>query len=41
VALLGNLGLTVRIVGVGKVKRQSIEPGTPAVKGRVVVLEML
>jgi cell division protein FtsI (penicillin-binding protein 3) len=40
VALLGNLGIEVRIVGVGKVKQQSIVAGTAIGRGMVVVLEM-
>lgn len=40
VALLGNLGIKVKIIGVGKVKQQSIVAGTAIVRGMVVVLEM-
>lgn len=41
VALLSNLGLEVRIVGVGKVKQQSIEVGTPIRKNTVIILELI
>ncbi|PDS24278.1 penicillin-binding protein [Flavobacterium branchiophilum] len=40
VALLGNLGLKVRIVGVGKVKHQSIAPGAAIVKNTTITLEL-
>jgi cell division protein FtsI (penicillin-binding protein 3) len=40
VALLGNLGLKVKIVGVGKVKTQSIQPGQSLDKNSVIILEL-
>ncbi len=40
VALLGNLGIKVKIIGLGKVKQQSIVAGTAIGRGMVVVLEM-
>lgn len=40
VALLGNLGLKVKIVGVGKVKSQSIQPGQNLDKNSVIILEL-
>lgn len=38
--LLENLGLQVRIVGSGVVRRQSIIPGTRATKGREIIIEL-
>jgi cell division protein FtsI (penicillin-binding protein 3) len=40
VALLENLGLKVRVVGVGKVKKQSIEPGSFIDKSKTITLEL-
>ena len=40
VALLGNLGLKVRIVGMGKVRKQSIEAGQNLVKNTTILLEL-
>ena len=40
VALLGNLGLKVRILGVGKVKKQSVEAGQNIVKNATILLEL-
>ena len=40
VALLGNLKLKVRVVGIGKVKSQSILPGQNIVKNATIVLEL-
>lgn len=40
VALLGNLGLKVKITGVGKVKTQSIQPGQSLDKNAVIILEL-
>ena len=40
VALLGNLGIKVKINGVGKVKSQSILPGTAFTKNTLIVLEL-
>ncbi len=38
--LLENLGLQVRMVGSGVVRRQSIIPGTRATKGREIIIEL-
>jgi cell division protein FtsI (penicillin-binding protein 3) len=38
VAVLENRGLKVAISGVGRVARQSIEPGTPVKKGQTIVI---
>jgi cell division protein FtsI (penicillin-binding protein 3) len=40
VALLGNLGVKVKIIGVGKVKRQSLQPGENLVKNTTITLEL-
>lgn len=40
VALLGNLGLKVRVLGVGKVKKQSVEAGQNLVKNTTILLEL-
>jgi cell division protein FtsI (penicillin-binding protein 3) len=40
VALLGNLGIKVKISGTGKVKSQSILPGTAFTKNTLIVLEL-
>lgn len=40
IALLENLGLTVKVKGVGKVKTQSIEPGSSLVKKSTIILEL-
>lgn len=40
VALLGNLGVKVKVVGVGKVKKQSIEPGQHFGANDVIILEL-
>lgn len=40
VALLGNLGLKVKIVGVGKVKSQSVLPGNTISKNTLITLEL-
>lgn len=40
VALLGNLGIKVKIIGVGKVKSQSIQPGQNLDKKSVIILEL-
>jgi cell division protein FtsI (penicillin-binding protein 3) len=39
VALLGNLGVSVKIIGLGKVKQQSVAAGTPISRRMAVVLE--
>lgn len=40
VALLGNLGIKVTVKGVGKVKKQSIQPGQPIIKNSTITLEL-
>lgn len=40
VALLGNLGVRVKVVGVGKVKKQSIQPGENLAKNTIITLEL-
>ena len=40
VSLLENMGLKVKIKGIGKVKSQSIEPGTGFKKNQVITLEL-
>ena len=40
VALLGNLKVKVRIVGVGKVKKQSINPGVAITNEAIIILEL-
>ena len=40
VALLGNLGLKVKITGIGKVRTQSVEAGENLVKNTTIVLEL-
>jgi cell division protein FtsI (penicillin-binding protein 3) len=40
VALFGNLGLKVKIIGVGKVKKQSIQPGENLEKNTTITLEL-
>jgi len=40
VYLLGKMGLNVQINGRGRVVSQSVTPGTPATKGRTVVLNL-
>ena len=40
VALLGNLKVKVRIVGVGKVKKQSINPGVAITNEATIILEL-
>jgi cell division protein FtsI (penicillin-binding protein 3) len=40
VALLGNLGVRVKVVGVGKVKKQSIQPGENLAKNTTIILEL-
>ena len=41
VALLGNMGLKVQVIGVGKVKKQSVVPGQSYAKGQTIILELL
>jgi cell division protein FtsI (penicillin-binding protein 3) len=40
VAILGNLGVKVKTIGVGKVKRQSIQPGENLNKNTIITLEL-
>ena len=40
VALLGNLNIKVKAIGIGKVKKQSIPAGQPIVKNQVIILEL-
>ena len=40
VALLGNLGLKVKVIGVGKVKKQSVQAGQNLDKNATILLEL-
>ncbi|MEO8517433.1 MAG: penicillin-binding protein [Flavobacterium sp.] len=40
VALLENLGMKVKAIGIGKVKRQSIQAGQPILKNNIIILEL-
>jgi len=40
VALFGNLGVKVKIIGVGKVKTQSVQPGENLDKNTIITLEL-
>ncbi|ENA1813957.1 transpeptidase family protein [Flavobacterium psychrophilum] len=40
VALLENLGMKVKAIGVGKVKKQSIQAGQPILKKNTIILEL-
>lgn len=40
VALLENMKVKVKVVGFGKVKRQSIQPGSPLSKNQIIILEL-
>ncbi|MBD3583276.1 penicillin-binding protein [Flavobacterium selenitireducens] len=40
VALLGNLGVKVKVIGIGKVKKQSIQPGQRFGENDVITLEL-
>jgi len=40
VALLGNLGLNIKVKGTGKVKSQSIQPGQIFNKNTIIILEL-
>lgn len=40
VALLGNLGIKVKVIGIGKVKTQSIQAGESLVKNTTITLEL-
>ncbi|HBI00094.1 MAG TPA: penicillin-binding protein [Flavobacterium sp.] len=39
-ALLENLKIKVKIIGIGKVKKQSIQPGEPLLKNSTIILEL-
>jgi cell division protein FtsI (penicillin-binding protein 3) len=40
VALLENMKLKVKVIGFGKVKRQSIQPGAALAKNQIIILEL-
>ena len=40
VALLENLNMKVKVIGFGKVKKQSILPGQPIIKNNTIILEL-
>lgn len=40
VALLGNMGFKVQVIGAGKVKKQSLSPGTAFTKQQTITLEL-
>ncbi|MCL9804729.1 transpeptidase family protein [Flavobacterium amniphilum] len=40
VALLENLNMKVKVIGFGKVKKQSILPGQPLIKNNTIILEL-
>jgi cell division protein FtsI (penicillin-binding protein 3) len=40
VALLENLGMKVKAIGIGKVKKQSIQAGQPILKNNTIILEL-
>ena len=40
IALLGNLGIKVKVIGIGKVKNQSIQPGQNLDKNKTIILEL-
>jgi cell division protein FtsI (penicillin-binding protein 3) len=40
VALLGNMGLKVQVIGMGKVKKQSLAPGQAITKDQTIILEL-
>jgi cell division protein FtsI (penicillin-binding protein 3) len=40
IALLENLGIKVKIKGIGKVKNQSIQAGAPIIKNAIITLEL-
>lgn len=40
VSLFGNLGVKVKIIGIGKVKKQSIQPGENLDKNTTIILEL-
>jgi cell division protein FtsI (penicillin-binding protein 3) len=40
VALLENLNMKVKAIGIGKVKKQSIQAGEPIIKNQLIILEL-
>ena len=40
IALLENLKMKVKVIGVGKVKKQSIQPGETLNKNQTIILEL-
>jgi cell division protein FtsI (penicillin-binding protein 3) len=40
VTLLENLGIKVKAIGVGKVKKQSLNPGVKLDKSKTIILEL-
>lgn len=40
VALMGNLGMKVNVIGIGKVKKQSIQAGQNIDKNTTIILEL-
>jgi cell division protein FtsI (penicillin-binding protein 3) len=40
ISLLENIGLKVKVNGIGKVKKQSIRKGTPIKKGATIILNL-
>ena len=40
IALLENLKLKVKVIGVGKVENQSIQPGQAIIKNATIILEL-
>ena len=40
IALLENLGMKVQVIGVGKVKKQSLQAGQSIVKKTIILLEL-
>ncbi|WP_294822615.1 penicillin-binding protein [uncultured Flavobacterium sp.] len=40
VALLGNMGLKVQVIGMGRVKKQSLSPGQAVRKNQTIILEL-
>lgn len=40
IALLENLQLKVKVIGIGKVKKQSLPPGQSLVKNRTIIIEL-
>lgn len=40
IALLENLKIKVKVIGIGKVRKQSIQPGEPLLKNSTIILEL-